>query len=495
MKNPSTTGHAEARYAFAELTSESIAVYENGKILACNHNFPLAFGYEPSEVTGMSLLHFFPKIYREIVNADTTAQDKHISTLCVRKDSSTFPATVIVKNASRDNKNIRAVVIRDETDRENLANQLVKSNIFQSAILKSANFAIITTDFSGIIKTFNKGAEKIFGLQASEVIGTRRLPELYPQEHIDKKRQEIQAELNKTLATDFEVFVARLQNQASDEQEWTNETPGGPPVICSVTITTLKDNLNEINGYLFTCIDITDRKKAEMELRDSAQNLEKINKELDQFAYIVSHDLKAPLRAISNLSLWIEEDIGDQLDEDSKANLDLMRDRVQRMQKLIEGILEYSRVGRIKAENEEVDVGEVLREVKEAIAIPEAFRLEIPEKTPTVRFNKTWLEQVFSNLLSNAIKYHHKKEGTIKVSHTENAMCHRFCVSDDGPGIKPEYHEKIFQIFQTLESKDKTDSTGIGLTIVKKIIEEHGGEIQVESDGESGTTFTFTIPK
>jgi PAS domain S-box-containing protein len=230
-------------------------------------------------------------------------------------------------------------------------------------------------------------------------------------------------------------------------------------------------------------------------LRKVEKLLLKSNEQLDQFAYIVSHDLKAPLRAISTLSTFLEEDLNGKLDEESKANFDLLKSRVVRMENLINGILEYSRIDKKKHELEEIDVNHILEEVKDGFSQNKNFKIEIADVLPIVKYSHIQLFQVFQNLIGNAIKYHDKEKGTITIHYTQKNNSHQFKVQDDGPGIDPDYHDKIFGVFQTLQSKDEIESTGIGLAIVKKIIENYGGKIKVKSELGKGATFIFTIPE
>ncbi|ELR73247.1 hypothetical protein C900_04758 [Fulvivirga imtechensis AK7] len=231
------------------------------------------------------------------------------------------------------------------------------------------------------------------------------------------------------------------------------------------------------------------------ELRKSAEVLKQRNNELDQFAYIVSHDLKAPLRAINHLSVWIEEDLADKTHGDIQKNMNLLRGRVFRMENLIDGILSYARVGKVEAKSEEVDLDKLVVEVIEILEVPKKFTVSVKRKLPVVCINGTLMEQIFSNLISNAVKYHDKPVGTITIDYQEDENYHTFSVTDNGPGIPKEFQEKAFAIFQTLEPKDSRESTGVGLAIVKKIITEYHGKIWIESERGKGTTFWFTIPK
>ncbi|WP_132867173.1 PAS domain-containing sensor histidine kinase [Scytonema millei] len=261
-------------------------------------------------------------------------------------------------------------------------------------------------------------------------------------------------------------------------------------------------------GYIGCCLDISDRKASEDALKTRAEELtylttvlaqtnvtlEKRNQELDQFAYVASHDLKAPLRAIANLSEWIEEDLSDKLTADTRHQMNLLRGRVHRMEALINGLLQYSRVGRMDTPKSEVSLGDLLAEVVDSLSPPETFSIEIAPM-PTILSEKLPLQQVFTNLISNAIKYHPRQDGRVSISVQEYASNYEFVVADDGDGIAPEYHDKIFGIFQTLSPRDTIESTGIGLAIVKKIVEQQGGTIRLKSQPGEGAAFYFTWKK
>jgi signal transduction histidine kinase len=229
-------------------------------------------------------------------------------------------------------------------------------------------------------------------------------------------------------------------------------------------------------------------------LQKSTGKLKAANQELQDFAYVVSHDLKAPLRGISTLAGWISTDHRDSLDEDGQEKLDLLIVRVRRMNDLIDGILKYSRVGRSREETIPVDCNTLVAETVDLLAPGEKFTVTVQDNLPTVTADRTKLGEVFQNLISNAIKYIDKSQGEIRVGCEPNGDGWKFHVADNGPGIDEKYHEKVFQIFQTLGPKDTPGSTGVGLAVVKKIVEQMGGEIWIESVAGEGSTFFFTIP-
>ena len=214
--------------------------------------------------------------------------------------------------------------------------------------------------------------------------------------------------------------------------------------------------------------DITERKEAEARKEELLMKLEEVNSELRDFAHIVSHDLKAPLRGIASISQWLSADYADVLDTKGLEMLDLLNGRVHRMHGLIEGILAYSRVTRDQEEMVEFGVEEMIRDIINTISPPENIEIRIENPMPVVHCEKTRVEQLFQNLISNAIKFMDKPEGSIRIGCNRRGGSWEYYVTDNGPGIEEAYFKKIFQMFQTLNNRDEFESTGIGLSIVKK---------------------------
>ena len=228
-------------------------------------------------------------------------------------------------------------------------------------------------------------------------------------------------------------------------------------------------------------------------LNKNIKQLENRNVELNQFASVVSHDLKAPLRGIHNVVSWVEEDLGGSLPDELKKYLAIIRERITRMENLINGLLDYARISREKPLKERVDLHESVQSIVDSI-VPRDFNVSI-ERLPVISTEKIRLEQVFGNLISNAVKYSNNDHGKITISCKEYAGFYEFKVQDDGIGIDPQFHEKIFAIFQTLRDQGSDESTGMGLSIVKKILEEQQCTIRVESAFGSGSAFIFNWPK
>jgi signal transduction histidine kinase len=228
---------------------------------------------------------------------------------------------------------------------------------------------------------------------------------------------------------------------------------------------------------------------------EHGEKLQKAVDELQSFARVVSHDLKAPLRGIASLASWIQADCSDQLNAQGKEQLQMLIHRVEHMQRLIDDILKYSRIGQCRGEPEPVDLATLIPEVIESLGVPEHIRITVDQSLPCLYYDRTRITQVFQNLLSNAVKYMDKKQGLVKITVSEDEHGWTFGIADNGPGIPEKYFDKIFQLFQTLAPKDQCESTGVGLALVKKIVEDYGGRVWVTSQVGQGSTFSFTVPK
>lgn len=352
------------------------------------------------------------------------------------------------------------------------------SRHFTESILKSMFEGLIILDQSNRVEAVNEAALKLFRLTSEEEFLGRHINTLY---------------LNEDGADNF---IARMNAHGNlRDQEDTFVQCDGRTFTGLYSASLIPNTENSTEVKVIFIQDITERNSTLKKLAEYTERLEKSNKELDQFAYIVSHDLKAPLRAISNLSTWLQEDLGPTLSDDVRSNLNLLRSRVSRLESLINGVLQYSKTGKEQVASETVETYLLLSEVLELLSPPPHFKIEIDPTLPTLEAPRTLLYQVFSNLVSNAIKYCDKEEGLIRVSVVDQNDHYEFSVEDNGPGIDPEYHEKIFIIFQTLQSRDKFESTGIGLTITRRIVEDRKGRIWVESEPGKGSKFIFTWPK
>ena len=227
-----------------------------------------------------------------------------------------------------------------------------------------------------------------------------------------------------------------------------------------------------------------------------SDELKRSNKELEQFAYVASHDLRAPLKGIQMTASWVADDMAEYMTDDTRESLELLQSRAERLDKLLNSLLQYSRVRSKRHEVEAVEVADIVDEVKLLLSLSSDFSINVSGVLPRVFAERFHLQQVFQNLVENAIKHHDRETGVITLSAEDTGAYWRFSVTDDGPGIPTEFHEKVQQIFQTLVRRDEREASGMGLALVKKIIEQNGGKLTIDSPlNGRGCAMRFTWPK
>ncbi len=334
-------------------------------------------------------------------------------------------------------------------------------------VIKNMIDFLVVADPNGKINTTNEAALNLLGYNRDELLNMTL-------ENIisDEFKEESKTLIAKDQLTNYEVSL-----RSKDGQDI--------PVLLSGSV--IRDKKSNVTAMVYTAKDITERRKAQ-------QQLQNVSLELKKFAYVVSHDLKAPLRGIGTLAEWISTDYTDKLDNEGKENLKLLMERVDRMQNLIDGVLQYSRIGRIEEEKVVVDLNKFVPEIIDSVAPPKNITITVENQLPEIECSRTRILQVFQNLLSNAVKYIDKPQGWIKIGCVEENNFWKFNITDNGCGIREENFERIFQLFQIVKPIDGSKSIGVGLTLVKKIIALYEGKIWVQSKISEGTTFFFTLP-
>lgn len=375
--------------------------------------------------------------------------------------------------------------------------RLDESQNLVRAIVANVVDGVAVIDAQGKIETFNHAAVEMFGYTLDEVVGCNWKKLLTPVE----LTQKLQLNPTDPLQTipQGKIWLAMGQRKNG---EWF-------PIEFSIDrIGSDEDSPTTIVERIVIIRDITTRQQAAaklyaktaelVDLNDALkltnQSLLATNSELDRFAYITSHDLKAPLRAIASLSEWIEEDLGANISGETRSQMQLLRRRVHRMQALLNSLLEYSRSGRTKTPTSSVDVNCLVAAIVKTLAPPATFTIEIAP-LPIFETRKQPLKQVFLHLIDNAIRHHPTKMGIVEISALDLGDLYEFTVADNGDGIEPQYQHKIYTIFQTLEPRDVHENIGAGLAIVKKVILAEGGTIGLEPAAGGGAVFKFTWPK
>ena len=366
------------------------------------------------------------------------------------------------------------------TEKENrlLADRMAADQARSAAIVESSDDAILSMDLSGFIQTWNAGAQRLFGYQAEEVIGKPHTF-LIPEERLPEHEQIMASLVNGQ-------HVARLETVRAGK--------GERMIDVSVNISPVRSKDGQIIGASKTLHDIGDRKQAYEGLQKTAADLARSNRDLEQFAYVASHDLKEPLRMVTGFMSLLKDRCHGKLDAKADEYIIFAADAAQRMQRLIDDLLVYSRAGR-GATTEQTDINDVLTQATQnlTISIKESGAVITHDPLPTIAANKVELIHVFQNLIGNSIKFRGERSPEIVITAQRRRGHWQFTVSDNGIGIDQQFADRIFMIFQRLHTREQYPGTGIGLSICKKIVEQHGGRIWLEPSPKGGATFCFTV--
>jgi two-component system, LuxR family, sensor kinase FixL len=475
-------------WLLAAATDAMLIADHNGTILLANPALCTLFGYESDALPGQPVEALVPARLRaahaglrhgfsEQPRARAMGAGMELSG--VHRDGREFPVEVSLSPLSADPPLVLAIV-HDITRRKQAEAALQESEARMRAVFESVADAIITIDEFGVIERINPAAETLFGYSQAEAVG-KNVSILMPSPHRDR---------HDGYMAHYRATGERKIIGIGREVEGRRKNGAVFPMELTVTEMWLGPR------RMFTGVvrDISQRKEAERENRQLLQELTSANEELTNFAYVVSHDLKAPLRGIGSLADWLATDYAPHFNDEGREHMRLLINRVHRMSALIDGILQYSRVGRVREARAQVDLNRMLADVVDLLAPPAHITVEVQPGMPTLTMEPTRLQQVFHNLISNAIKYMDKPAGKIVVGWEVRDGDWRFTVSDNGPGIEQRHFERIFQLFQTLAPRDRVESTGVGLALVKKIVEMYQGRVGVESVTGQGSTFWFTLP-
>ena len=462
-------------------TESAILVDTEGMILDANRIAAQRLGKSAERLIGMGIYDYLPTDiakYRKAKGDEVVCSGKPIRFQDERGgryyDNNIYPVF-------DDEGKVSAIAVfsGDITERKRAEEALRQSEERLKILFEYAPDAIFLNDTEGNLVDGNKAAQDLVGYAKEELIGKNLFETgLLSEEQVPK------------AATHLEDIV---KGKPTGPDEFTLKRKDGSYV--TVEIRTFPVRIGSQTLGLGIARDITERKKSELSQNELIEKVDKINRELNDFASIVSHDLKAPLRGIKTLANWILADSADKLGDQANEQINLLLDRVERMYNLIEGALQYSRLGQTKGTQIQVNLNTFVPEIINMVVPPENITVTIENELPVIECDETQIMQVFQNLLSNAIKYMDKPQGWIKIGCVEQDGFWKFSIADNGPGIEEKHFEKIFKIFQALPTSPRFEGTGVGLTITKKIVELYNGKIWVESKVGEGSTFFFTLPK
>jgi PAS domain S-box-containing protein len=479
-----------------------IAMRLDGTIMTWNAGAERVFGYTAAEMIAGPISRLFPpdRLQEEgelIARLALGKTISHFATRRLRKDGACIDVSVTLSPVRDASGKIVAVSKFARNITETQERQFASA--LSAAIVEHSDDAIISKTIDGTVISWNSGAEHMFGYTAEEM-EDHPITRLFP---LDRLHEEADLVAQLQLGNKISHFETRRIRK------------DGASIDVSVTLSPVRDADGKIIAISKIARDITERLQWQLardaaarelqrqlardavacELRDKNQQLERSNRDLEDFAYIASHDLKSPLSGINSVALWLEEDFQHGLSDESRKLLGLMRSRINRMETLLHDLLTYSRVGRTDPAAGETRLASIFDNIIEVLNPPAHIKVRVEGELPMIVTAGAQLEQVLRNLINNAIKHHDKQTGEVILSGTQVGNFVEFVVRDDGPGILPQFHDKIFQLFQTLKRRDEVEGTGMGLAIVKKLVERQNCRITVHSEGDGkGTQFRFQWP-
>jgi PAS domain S-box-containing protein len=468
-----------------------VVVNPGGEIVLLNVQAEKQFGYRRDELVGQKVKNIIPEGFAERLVADalrTTAEalaqqiGTGIELTGRRKNGSDFPIELMLSPLESAEGILVTAAIRDISVRKEAEKHLARMEGRYRGLLEAAPDAMVVVNPGGEIVLLNVQAEKQFGYSRDELVGQKVkniIPEGFAERLVADALRSAEDALAQQIGTGIEL-TARRKNGSN------------------FPIELMLSPLESAEGILVTAAirDITTRKKAEANLLDKVKELNRSNEELGQFAYIASHDLQEPLRMVASYTQLLSRRYKGKLDADADEFIAFAVDGASRMQRLIQDLLTYSRVGTKGQDLLDVSSEEALQQalINLRSAIEDSGALVTHDPLPAVLADEMQLIQLFQNLVGNAIKYQSPGIPKVHISAVRNGSKKwTFSVKDNGLGIEPQYFEKIFGMFQRLHKREEFAGTGIGLAICKKIVERHGGNISVESEPGHGSTFRFAL--
>lgn len=474
----------------ANSTEAIISKTLQGIVTSWNPAAEEIFGYSEDEMIGAPVAILIPadRLDEEAGILGKISRGERIrnyQTWRRRKNGEVFPVSVTVSPIRDIGGAVVGVskIARDITGAVSSAEALKRADERYALVLEGMSLGIWEWDLSSNAVFCSARMRAIIGLKAES--GAEYYGQFMARLHPDDRQQvedRLRAHLERREKFDM---VCRLRVEAG-RYAWVHATgqaawdKNGKPVRVAGSVE-----------------DITQRTRLENERVDMLEKLKKSNKDLDEFAYAASHDLRAPLRVIDNTSQWLLEDLEPHLTPETRENMNLLRGRVKRMEKLLGDLLEYSRIGRNRDERfaEVVKGGELLENILELLSPGPGFSVAAQAGFEEITVMRMPLQQVLMNLIGNAVKHHDKPEGTVRLSMEDLGSMYAFTVEDDGPGIPAQFHDKVFEMFRTLKPRDQVEGSGMGLALVRKNVELFGGTISLDSSPGQGCRFRFTWPK
>lgn len=377
-------------------------------------------------------------------------------------------------------------------------------NYHEPLINSIKGIAIIVTDTKGIIKSFNKDAEKLLQYKANEVIEKENFIIFHDKEELRKRSKYLSKKVHKHIEG-FETIIIYNDSNGLVNTEWTFIQKTGSKILVELNVSIVNNENSDITGYICSIKNLNNKLSTESQLKNEIHSLYKnlndkskevllLNSELRTVTYNLSHSIKTPLHGINQISQWLKEDYKDSIGSDARELLNMLIYRVEKLNAIIDNLLEYTDI-KVKLEKlSKLDLNYVLKNLINFLNVPQNIEINIARNMPHLKIEKKYIESIFTNLIENSIKFMDKEKGRIEVGFVELNKEYMFFVRDNGPGIEEKYFEKIFTMFHSINNNESIENLGVGLALTKKIVELHGGTIHIESKIKEGTTVFFTLP-
>jgi len=460
---------------------------ENNTILSTNKKFCELFHIpvEPALLIGQNCSNAAEESKNLFVDSNRFVED--IKAITQNKQS-VYGDELIMKNGTVLERDFVPIYIddvynghlwtyRDVTLKKHFEKNIQAEKFKYESIINNTNLGLLEIEGFDMIKTINQRLLNMYNKTEEEVIG-KRITDVFPGKKVVDLVNDINSRVNDEKSESFEF---NFDTELYGRRYWL------------ISAAPNYDINRKLTGYIVGHVDITDLKRLEFQKDDLLKKLGKSNDELQDYAHMVSHDLKAPLRNIDTLTSWFKDDYKDKIDAQGVKTLDTIRATIEKMEHLIRGILVYSSLNYDSVEFYNIDLNKLISEICETLNIPENTKIDVVGKLPTIKGDKYRLLQLFQNVIHNAVAYNDKLDALVTISCKDLDNYWEFCVEDNGKGIEPKYLKKIFEVFQKLDNS--FESSGIGLSIVKKVVDAYDGEVYAESEIGKGTKIVFTIKK
>ncbi|MFC5048524.1 PAS domain S-box protein [Aquimarina hainanensis] len=474
----------ELQGVFDNLVDAYVLMDIYGNVINFNATATELFGYDIKE----EKLNVVQLIYKE----DYQYAMKSFQQLINQGFFSDYQARVYTKHKGVRTVHINASIIYNKEKKpiaaqgivRDITDEIAQKKAFEQQkkqldiIVNNSSLGIVLAQFGKIIQT-NASFQELLGYEKEELLNVA-VKDITVEED-QQTGESLRHQLNAGL---IDHFTINKRYQRKD----------GSSVWAKTNVTSVKNEQGSITHQVAIIENITEQLAFEKQREELVKDLEKSNQELNDYAHIVSHDLKSPLRSINALVNWLREDYEEVLDDTAMNHISMIETTLEKMENLINDILNYSSAdNKNEMENEEVDLNKTIRDITSTIYIPTHITVSTLQPLPIIKADKTKIQQLFQNIIGNAINYNDKDKGTVEIDFEDHGSYYVFSIEDNGIGIEKEYHDKIFKVFQSLGKHE--DSTGIGLSIVKKIVDLYEGDIWLESTPTIGTTFYFSIKK